>query len=46
MEYVWRNINHNIDLNMKFRYTLFIIDHQIDEKTSHFGIKWDSSKSE
>ncbi len=31
-----------LDVNIKFRYCLIIIDHQIDEKTSHFGIKWHS----
>ncbi len=35
-----------LDVNIKFRYSLIIIEHQIDEKTSHFGIKWDSRKSE
>jgi len=32
--------DQNIDGNMKFRYSLIIIDHQIDEKTSNFDQKW------
>jgi hypothetical protein len=34
----------NIDVNIKFRYSLIIINHQIYEKTLHFDIKSDSSK--
>jgi hypothetical protein len=36
--------HQNIDVNIKFRYSLIIINHQIYEKTLHFDIKSDSSK--
>ncbi len=32
--------HQNIDGNMKFRYSLIIINHQIVEKTSNFHQKW------
>jgi hypothetical protein len=35
-----------IDFNMKFRYSLFTYDPEIDEKTSHFVTKFDSNNSE
>ncbi len=32
--------HQNIDVNMKFRYRLIIIDHQIDENSSNFDQKF------
>jgi hypothetical protein len=32
-------LNQNIDVNVKFMHSFIIFDHQVDVKTSHFGIK-------